>query len=309
MKLDFSLSWLNKLFKKFLKRTLLEKILIIMIIIVPFIIFNSKKEGFKQKEKFLLKEDGNIYDKFYSSIYDSLAFDESRYDFECQKLKKIIQNKNSKVLDIGCGTGNHIDFFNKNGIKSVGLDKSSSMIAEAKSKFPKGNFKVGNCLKGLTFNSNSFSHITALYFTIYEIKNKSLFFKNCYSWLKPGGVLMVHLVDRDKFDPILNTADPLTLTSPQKHAEKRITNSVIKFKEFLYKADFKYNDTDISHFIEKFKDDATGHVRKHDRTIYMEKRNQIIKMAKNVGFISHTSIHMVPCQYENQYLHVFYKPN
>ena len=124
--------------------------------------------------------------------------------------------------------------------------------------------------------------------------------------MKPGGVLMVHLVDRDKFDPILNTADPLTLTSPQKHAEKRITNSVIKFKEFLYKADFKYNDTDISHFIEKFKDDATGHVRKHDRTIYMEKRNQIIKMAKNVGFISHTSIHMVR-QYENQYLHVFYK--
>ena len=118
--------------------------------------------------------------------------------------------------------------------------------------------------------------------------------------MKPGGVLMVHLVDRDKFDPILNTADPLTLTSPQKHAEKRITNSVIKFKEFLYKADFKYNDTDISHFIEKFKDDATGHVRKQI-DIYMEKRNQIIKMAKNVGFISHTSIHMV-CNAINMFL-------
>ena len=41
----------------------------------------------------------------------------------------------------------------------------------------------------------------------------------------PGGYLILHLVNRDKFDPILNAADPLHLVSAQKHAkEKRITN-------------------------------------------------------------------------------------
>ena len=31
----------------------------------------------------------------------------------------------------------------------------------------------------------------------------------------PGGYLMIHLVDRTKFNPILETGDPLTLISAQ----------------------------------------------------------------------------------------------
>ena len=51
MKLDFSLSWLNKLFKKFLKRTLLEKILII-IIIVPLSFLTPKRKDLNKKKNF-----------------------------------------------------------------------------------------------------------------------------------------------------------------------------------------------------------------------------------------------------------------
>ena len=58
----------------------------------------------------------------------------------------------------------------------------------------------------------------------------------------PGVYIVLHLVNRDKFDPILNAADPLVLVSAQKHAMKkigkRITNSVVKFKDFQYKANF-----------------------------------------------------------------------
>ena len=36
---------------------------------------------------------------------------------------------------------------------------------------------------------------------------------NCYDWLKPGGKMILHLVNRDKFDPILNAGDPLIVVS------------------------------------------------------------------------------------------------
>ena len=60
-------------------------------------------------------------------------------------------------------------------------------------------------------SANSFSTITCFYFTIYYIKDKNTFLQNCYNWLMPGGYLVLHLVNRDKFDPILNVAGPYIL--------------------------------------------------------------------------------------------------
>ena len=37
-----------------------------------------------------------------------------------------------------------------------------------------------------------------------------------YDWLKLGGKLVIHLVNKELFDPILQAADPLLLVSPQK---------------------------------------------------------------------------------------------
>jgi hypothetical protein len=38
----------------------------------------------------------------------------------------------------------------------------------------------------------------------------------------PGGTLIVHIVDREKFDPMLPAANPLYIVSPQKYAKERI---------------------------------------------------------------------------------------
>ena len=45
-------------------------------------------------------------------------------------------------------------------------------------------------------------------------------------WLKPGGYLILHLVDRERFDPIVPAADPLIMVSAQKHAKERITKFI-----------------------------------------------------------------------------------
>ena len=98
------------------------------------------------------------------------------------------------------------------------------------------------------------------------------------------------------------------MVSPQKHAKKRITSSVVKFKDFQYKANFKLeSEKNIAKFEEKFIDDGTGHVRKHIHTLYMPKQNHILSLAKNIGFKLKGSIDMVMAQYEYQYLYILEK--
>jgi hypothetical protein len=133
--------------------------------------------------------------------------------------------------------------------------------------------------------------------------------KNCYDWLRPGGYFVLHLVNRNKFDPILNSADPLQIVSAQKYAKKRITNSLIKFKDFQYRGDFKLNKEDnIATFEEIFKDDKTKHIRQNVHTMYMPTQRHILSIAKEMGFILKGKIDLVPVQYEYQYLYILYKP-
>ena len=62
-------------------------------------------------------------------------------------------------------------------IKAIGFDKSPHMINVCNKKFPELDFKEGDALNTLNFNEETFSHITSLYFTIYYIQNKRLFFQ------------------------------------------------------------------------------------------------------------------------------------
>jgi hypothetical protein len=129
-------------------------------------------------------------------------------------------------------------------------------------------------------------------------------------WLMPGGYMILHLVDRDNFDPILPPGNPLLYLSPQKYAEKRITTTKVKFDTFSYSADFDLNSkNNIATFVEKFKSDADGKVRKNEHIMYMPTIDVIVNQAQQVGFILDSEIDLIDCQYEYQYLYIFIKPN
>jgi hypothetical protein len=139
------------------------------------------------------------------------------------------------------------------------------------------------------------------------MENKMKFFYNCMDWLMPGGFLIVHFVDKYKFDPILPPGNPLYVVSPQKYAKERITSTKITFNDFVYNSNFKL-DKDIAIFEEKFKFND-GKVRKQEQTLYMEDLPTITNMAQDAGFLIQGKINMVNCAYENQYLYIFVKPN
>jgi SAM-dependent methyltransferase len=261
-------------------------------------------------EQFLFKQGTAVYDDFYADIYDHLVFNQFKNDYEIGVIiNNSTPNEKSVIADIGCGTGHHVKELNDKNLNIIGVDISPSMINKAKMENPylASQFKVGDGLDGHLFKDNSLTHILSLYFTIYYMNDKMRFFNNCMNWLMPGGFLIVHLVDKYKFDPILPPGNPLYIVSPQKYAKERITKTKITFNDFVYDSNFKL-ENDVATFDEKFKFND-GRVRKQEQKLYMEDLPTVVNMAQDAGFLVHAKIDMVKCAYENQYLYVFIKPS
>jgi len=275
-----------------------------------------RKEGYTsgqldqvQTEKFVFVRDEKVYDKFYSKIYDLLVFNDMKNEFEITSIINAAKpTSKSIILDVGSGTGHHVASLASKGYNIVGVDQSKEMIERAKERFPNYVFELGDVLNTQLFLPNSFTHILCMYFTIYFMKDKRMFFANCMDWLKHGGTLIIHLVDRERFDPILPAGNPLFIVSPQKYAKERITHTKVTFNEFVYEADFNLDEnTNIASLDEKFKFDD-GKVRKQTQTLYMEPTEDILSMAQEAGFIIQGQINMVKCAYEHQYLYILVKP-
>jgi SAM-dependent methyltransferase len=283
---------------------------ILLLISVSLFSFTKKKEGFQDKKTFVFNDGPSVYDNFYSEIYDQLVFSNVKNTYEVGLiLNNLNPSEESNVLDIGCGTGHHVAILEENNIKAVGIDNSADMIAKAKANYPNYDFQLQDALDASAFRYQSFTHILCMYFTIYYIENKTLFFENCYGWLRPGGYLVVHLVDREMFDPILPPANPLIMLTPQRYAKERITKSKIRFHNFNYHAQFDLDNTnDLAKFKEKF-EFHDGKVRKQEHKMYMPNQKEIVSMAQEVGFLLHGVLDLIKTGYEYNYLYIFTKPN
>ena len=294
------------------KVLLFVALLLILVVFFNSPEFNSRsiKEGYEQNDTFLFKKGPEIYDGFYATIYDQLVFNNLKDDYEItQIVNRTTPTSASVILDVGSGTGHHVAKMSEKGLNAMGIDNSQAMIQQAKQNYPQYDFQLGSALDINQYQNNSFTHILCLYFTIYYFENKETFFNNCMEWLMPGGYLVLHLVDREKFDPILPPGNPLYIVSPQKYAKERITHTKITFNNFVYTSNFNLEpDNDVATFEEKFKFND-GKVRKQEHLLYMEDAQDILTKAADAGFIVQGKIDLVRCAYPNQYLYILVKPS
>ena len=311
MKINNSIKSISKIYKNMSN---FGKILIFIALFLALIVlFKSdnliNKEGYQQNDDFLFKQGADIYDDFYANIYDHLVFNNLKDDYEVGEIKnKTTPSSKSVILDVGSGTGHHVDKLSQYDLNVIGIDKSPSMIDIARKNYPKYVFKVGDVLDISNFQNNQFTHILCLYFTIYYFEDKQTFFNNCMEWLKPGGSLIIHVVNREKFDPILPPGNPLYIVSPQKYSKERITKTKITFNDFVYSSNFELEtEKNIATFHEKFKFND-GKTRKHEHKLYMDSEDDIINMAQETGFLIQGKIDLVNCAYEYQYLYILLKP-
>lgn len=288
---------------------MLKTILIILLLLLLCMLIvgsnRTTRETFASSdEKFIYKNKG-LYDDFYTNVYDELVHNEQKNKFEVGEIAKYVDT--GKALDIGSGTGHHVNLLTNAGLDCIGIDNSKSMIANAQLKFPKQTFKYADALKSMTFQPQTFDLITCLYFTIYYIKDKTQLFNNISHWLSPGGYFVLHMVDKHKFNPIVPAGDPFIIVSPQNYSKERINNTTVHFNNFKYKSNFALPEKNKGIFKENFKFKNSQKVRQNDHILYMENQKTIANMVKNVGLKLVEVVDMTPCAYDNQYLYIFQK--
>ena len=306
----------NQLMNSYKKSSHIEKLLgVFLLLLLGSMIYNRTtpiQEGFEEVSgEYVSKKGIEVYDNFYANIYDNLLYNKIKNKFEVESIVNISKpTSQSVILDVGSGTGHHVNMFSKLGYKTIGIDISPAMVNASKKNFPMLEFKRKNALDKMALSGESFTHITCLYFTLYYMEDKNRFFSNCYHWLKPGGYLIIHLVNKKDFDPIVPAGNPFLLVSPQKYAKKRITSTEVKFMGYDYKSNFEIypNDT-TAVFNETFKDKKDGSVRYQEQILYMPTQKRILNMAKDNGFILNSQIDMKKCKYNHQYLYILQKPN
>jgi ubiquinone/menaquinone biosynthesis C-methylase UbiE len=277
-----------------------------------------QREGFTDtksdsKETFLTND--TLYDSFYASVYDQLTQQQTR---TAAKVALIMQEWKQKawkaeqmiVLDAGCGTGVAAAAFAKMKVKQVlALDKSAAMIEKAKfgnQKNPTVTFRVADLNNPSAVGGGEVTHAACLYFTLYYLPDKDAFFRHMFLWVKPGGELVVEVVNKYKFDPMLESASPLVGFSMQKYSKKRITESNVVFDKFNYTGRFDLYDPQAE-FTEtfRFKD---GKVRRQKHKFTMPTMEEIVKLGQAAGWVYLKYIDLVTVGFEYSYLLFFRHP-
>ena len=314
-KLDIpSYKEITNMFMSYIKMVDTNKwVLTMLALLVVYLLYKCSETNLTMEEGFSLNDskpyvlkNKNLYDDFYVSLYDDLVEDNNKVSGEMMQVMEVSKmDKTSRVLDVGSGTGHHVGYIKEKGINVIGLDNSQAMINKSKENYPNCKFIRGNANDSFAFSSNEFTHVTCFYFTLYYIKDKKNFFENCNNWLKDKGYLVIHLVDKYKFDPIVNAGDPFSILNVQNYSNDRIESSIVEFKTFSYNSNFKLIEkSNLAKFIETFKFKDNGRIRQNEHDLYMEKQNPIIDMAKNAGFTVVDRIDLGTISYENQFLYV-----
>jgi len=117
---------------------------------------------------------GHVFDKKLFELYEKwqrspegMLLDQLSTDL----ILRLLQPKRGeRVLDIGCGTGNHLLLFYRIGLDVTGLDASPFMLDIARSRLGhKASLKAGSA-EDLPFEDNEFD-ITTLIFTLEFLDN------------------------------------------------------------------------------------------------------------------------------------------
>jgi 2-polyprenyl-3-methyl-5-hydroxy-6-metoxy-1,4-benzoquinol methylase len=267
-------------------------------------------------------DNDKLYDTFYAKIYDQLAAHSTRLQMqiaECMARWKDIKPQSMSVLDLGCGTGLAAQIFASKGVRVTAIDKSDAMIEQAKTKLLESKlddnaasiieYRQGDMTLPNAAGAQEHTCATLFYFSVYYVEDKAELFKNIYSWIKPGGYMMVEVVNKYKFDPMLHAASPFVGFSLQKYTKDRINKSKITFNTFEYEADFllleEGEESEAAEFREIFTFKKDGVVRRQKHNFNMPEIKKIIREADSTGWTYKGFKDMLPMGFEYSYMLFF----
>ena len=260
-------------------------IIIIFLLLLLLIMkrwFKKEHQGFTQDGMFSLKTNDDIYDDFYVSVYDNI-FQPTKYLNEeyAQMMDKLSLKDNADVLDIGSKTGHFLKLLDRK-YNAHGLEQSTQMIEYTKEKYDDLTIHHGDMLNNQIFDKNIFDCIFLRDFMIYTVYDKPQLLGNCYYWLKPSGYLVIHLVNKKKYNPLVEVAN--YNTNPQDYVDERITKCNVISDDIHYNQETDFMADNRVIVKESFTDMSTYQTRQNERTLYMEDKKAIEQTILRCGF-------------------------
>lgn len=209
--------------------------------------------------------------------YYDLVYGWKDYKKETETIKRLITkfkiNNGNKLLDIGCGTGEHLKFMSHN-YDCVGLDINPGLLTIASRKNKDINFREGNMVN-FKIDMN-FDVITCLFSAIGYVRtldNLEKTLKNLFSHLNLGGVLIIEPWFNKKSKNFKVNVPFLTTFEDKDVKIARL--SMAKIKDDLSIMDTHYlvaeNGGDVKHFSE-------------EHVLGLFEKDDILKIMKKVGF-------------------------
>lgn len=176
---------------------------------------------------------------YYDELYDALGKD---YPKEVKKvegfIKKYIQTKGKKLLDVGCGTGHHAGLLSKR-YHVTGLDLDENILSVARKKYPNIPFHQGNMID---FKLNTrYDIIISLFSSIGYVQNKvnlNKTIKNLADHLHSRGVMLIEpWFSPDEWNPgrvfTLHVNKPELKITRMSYSSQKRALSILEFQYLI----------------------------------------------------------------------------
>ena len=336
--MNYKIFYPKNIYKNLKKLNFIQFTMIIIIILLFYIVIYTKKnEPFDNNSNMYTHLlDNNIYDSFYCKYYDKIFLDKNKNQYEIDFITNIVKDKNNSVLDIGCGTGNHVNYLTEYFKNTIGIDQSIHMINTAKEKYPHCNYKhidifnieniiIDDNINDNIIDNNIYNIVTCFGKTIYCIQDKHKFFDIIYNILETDGLFFVHLIDKNNFSPQNSNKDKnnILFDSRKYNNDNKINKYIIKFKQHEYSSEYiindNYNNDDNNNqendlhipyakYIEKFiNNENINNVRKNEINLYLPDNITLINLIKDKGFKYHKKLDLANVGYISEYIYAFKK--
>ena len=298
-----------------LKRWSLTPLLLACLAIVVFLfVMPCNTEGLDdyQNTDFIQLEGVDMFTPQYAAMHDALFRDPKKDEYEAEQLIRLSEiNQDSKVLEVGSGTGHRVALLQQTGCAITGVDSAQSMVAKASSNYPSCKFVHDNIInmRNLT-GQGEYTHISLLYFSVYRFQNKPRLFRILHGMLAPGGKLIIHLVNRDKFDPIIPAGNPLLGVSAQEYADHRLTRSTVVFNTVDYVANFEVPRSGDNYvFVETITPKSGGAPIQNRHALHMPQQKRVLTYARDAGFTLIERYDLAPVHYDHHQIYILQKDN
>jgi SAM-dependent methyltransferase len=124
------------------------------------------------------------------------------YRSEVEQLRLILEREGAvgSILDLGCGTGRHLDLLAAAGYEVTGVDRSSTMVAAAKERLARYGERatvVESDLFDLALDRTFGAVIMMFSLLGYQVPNEAALaaLGTAHRHLRPGGLLLFDLLD------------------------------------------------------------------------------------------------------------------